>query len=323
MKTESQPCLEIQSVVKRFSLGRVSSLKLLRSRKRFLTAVDGVSLVIDKGETLVLLGESGCGKTTLGRLVVGLDAPDAGNVILKGTKVAHVRDKGAKRGRLQMVFQNPGASLDPFMKIFDCVAEPLLKSNLAKTELKRRVIEALALVGLDESLAGRRAIDISGGQKQRVVIARAIVSNPDLIVLDEPTSSIDVSIQAQILNLLIDLQQLKGFTYLLITHDANVARYMADEIAIMYLGQLVEYGATEKILKSPKHPYTQALLAAVPKLEEMKPPAAVVGEPGSLTNIPKGCRYAVRCPFVMPKCREKDPPTFKTDEALVKCYLYE
>lgn len=323
MKTEVQTCLEIHNVVKRFSLGRASPLKLRRAKKRFLTAVDGVSLAVGKGETLVLLGESGCGKTTLGRLVVGLDAPDSGSITLNGTKVVHVRDKGAKRGRLQMVFQNPGASLDPFMRIFDCVAEPLLKGNLGKTELKRRVTEALSLVGLDESLAGRRAVDISGGQKQRVVVARAIVSNPDLIVLDEPTSSIDVSIQAQILNLLIDLQQLKGFTYLLITHDANVARYMADEIAIMYLGQIVEYGLTAKILKSPKHPYTQALLAAVPKLEQMKPPEAVVGEPGSLTNIPEGCRYAARCPFVMAKCRDKDPPSVTTDEASVKCYLYE
>jgi peptide/nickel transport system ATP-binding protein len=292
--------------------------------KRFLIALDGISLSIRSGETLVLLGESGSGKTTLGRLIVGLDIPNSGTITLKGERVVHVRDKGAQRGRLQMVFQDPGASLDPFMRIFDSVAEPLAKSNLTKTEVERRVIETLGLVGLDESVTATRANELSGGQKQRVVVARAIVSNPDLVVLDEPTSSIDVSIQAQILNLLIELQQLKGFTYVLITHDPNVARYMADVIAVMYLGKIVEYGPATKVFTGPKHPYTQALLSARPRLGEMKLPDPIRGEPGSLINLPKGCRYEPRCPFVMAKCKERHPESLKTEgNVMVACYLYD
>ncbi len=288
-----------------------------------MLALAEVSLRIQKGETVVLLGESGSGKTTLGRLIVGLDSPTAGEIMLAGKKVGGDAESRSLRGKLQMVFQDPSASLDPFMTVHDCVAEPLSKLNLKKTEIQSRVTEALQLVSLESSILNRRTSELSGGQKQRVAIARSIVSKPDLIVLDEPTSSIDVSIQAQVLNLLVNLQELEKFTYLLITHDPNVAKFMADTIAVMYLGKIVEYGPAETLLASPKHPYTKALLSSAPKLAEMALPPPIKGEPPSLIFIPKGCRYNPRCPFVMEKCKIQEPKLSSDgSDRDVSCFLY-
>jgi len=319
---QNELCLDLEDVVKTFSTGRSSRWR--RSKLRtFVTAVDHITLSVRRKETLVLLGESGSGKTTLGRLIVGLDPLDSGKITLNGVTVKYVREKGAQRGQLQMVFQDPGASIDPFMKVLSCVSEPLRKMGLSKNERTSRAYEAMNLVGLEQSIASRRASELSGGQKQRVAIARAIVSNPSVVVLDEPTSSIDVSIQAQILNLLVDLQANKGFTYVLITHDPKVEKYMADYIAVMYLGKVVEYGRASDLLSSPKHPYTQVLLSSGPKMGENKLPAVAPGEPGSLINLPLGCRFEPRCRFAMEKCKVHDPELSAINEKVkVACYLY-
>jgi peptide/nickel transport system ATP-binding protein len=321
-KTSNHGVLEITKIQKRFSLRKSALAIVLHRAARFVTALDDITIQAAKGETLALLGESGSGKTTLGRIIVGLEKSDSGQITLDGQLVGYVRDKSSLRGRLQMVFQNPGSSLDPFMKVGDCVAEPLRGSGLDRNEIRRRVPDALRSVGLDESLMSVRSIELSIGQRQRVAIARAIVGEPEVIVLDEPTSSIDVSIQAQVLNLLVGLQQAKGYTYVLISHDPSVARYMADKIAIMYSGKILEYGGTEDVLTHPKHPYTKALLSSIPSINKGKLPSTVVGEPPSLVELPKGCRYEERCPYVMPICKARHPPLLQKDGTLVACYLY-
>ena len=324
--------IEITHVVKRFPLGKVSFWARLFRRKaaiQFVSAVDDVSLSVKEGETLTILGESGSGKTTLGRLVAGLEKLDSGKITLADREVKHVQDRGAVRGVVQMVFQDPGSSLDPYMNVMECVAEPLSKiHSLDKDEITRRVIDSLLLVGLDaESLIFRRTSELSGGQKQRVAIARAVISDPRVVVLDEPTSSIDVSIQAQVLNLLVDLLSLKKLTYLLITHDPNVVRFMADEIAVMYLGRIVEYGPAAGVLSNARHPYTQALLASTPKLGGPLPTLPSEStDPQSMISLPTGCRYHPRCPFVMEKCKQVEPSLrgLKEDgRTHVACYLYE
>ena len=323
MSSSNQPSLKIQNAVKKFSVGAQGIwTRLRREKRRYICAVDDVSLNVSRGETLVVLGESGCGKTTLGRLIVGLERLDAGRISYEGSEVKYVREKGAVRGRLQMVFQDPSSSLNPYLNVSTCVAEPISRMGLRKSEVATKVSEALKLVGMESLFMARRASDLSGGQKQRTAIARALISDPSVIVLDEPTSSIDVSIQAQILNLLVELQSLKGFTYVLITHDPNVAKFMADKIAVMYLGKIVEYGVPGEVLKNPKHPYTQALLASAPKLDG-SPPEAIGGEPPSLINLPRGCRFEPRCPYSMPRCREREPTLISKDNELVACYLYE
>lgn len=316
--------LEVEGVAKQFLLGRRSLWdKLTRRRLKHVRAVWEATFRVGGGETLVVLGESGCGKTTLGRLVVGLERPDSGRIAISGDPVRPVRERGSKRGRLQMVFQDPGSSIDPFMKVRDVVAEPLTGSDLSQEAKGKKILEVIASVGLDQSLLDRRASELSGGQRQRVSVARAIISDPEVIVLDEPTSSIDVSIQAQVLNLLVDLQKLNGYAYLLITHDPNVARFMADSVAVMYLGKIVESGAAGKVLSQPKHPYTQALLASAPKLGKTSISEVVKGEPPSLIDLPPGCPYAPRCPHVMEVCREREPPAYEVEGVSVECFLYD
>jgi peptide/nickel transport system ATP-binding protein len=323
MSSSNQTSLQIEHVVKKFSIGEHGIFsRLRREEQRYVRAVDDVSLDVAKGETLVILGESGCGKTTLGRLIVGLERLNSGRISYEGSEVKYVRERGAVRGRLQMVFQDPSSSLNPYLKVSACVAEPISKMGLRKSEITAKVSETLKLVGMESLLMTRRASDLSGGQKQRTAIARALISDPAVIVLDEPTSSIDVSIQAQILNLLVDIQNLRDLTYVLITHDPNVARFMADKIAVMYLGKIVEYGTPADVLKEPKHPYTQALLASAPKLDGSSP-EAIKGDPPSLINLPRGCRFEPRCPHAMLKCRDKEPSLISKDNELVACYLYE
>ena len=282
----------------------------------------GVTLRVEGGQTLVVLGESGSGKTTLGRLIVGLEKPDSGTITMSGEEVRPVREHRTMRGRLQMVFQDPGSSLDPFMKVREAVAEPLTGSGLSEEAKRMKVLEAMERVGLDQSLVDRPTSELSGGQKQRVSVARAIISDPKVIVLDEPTSSIDVSIQAQVLNLLVELQRLNRYAYVLITHDPNVARFMADNVAVMYLGEVVEFGRASLVLRLPKHPYTQALLSSAPKLGETSVSVVIKGEPPSLIDLPPGCPYAPRCPCVMDVCKEKDPPAYEADGVSARCYLY-
>jgi len=323
MSGSTQTSLQIENAVKKFSIGEQTIFgRLRREKRRYISAVDGVTLGVERGETLVVLGESGCGKTTLGRLIVGLEKLDGGKISYEGTEVKYVRERGASRGRLQMVFQDPSSSLNPYLSVSTCIAEPISKMGLKKAEITAKVSETLKLVGMESLFMSRRTSELSGGQKQRTAIARALISDPAVIVLDEPTSSIDVSIQAQILNLLVEIQSLRDLTYVLITHDPNVARFMADRIAVMYLGKIVEYGGPADVLKQPKHPYTQALLASAPKLDGSSP-EAIRGEPPSLINLPKGCRFEPRCPHAMPKCREREPTLIARDDELVACYLYE
>jgi oligopeptide/dipeptide ABC transporter ATP-binding protein len=316
--------LQVNGVVKRFPLGRRSLWdRVTRKPLRFLQAVGGVTFNVSGGETLVVLGESGSGKTTLGRVIVGLEEPDSGEITLSGTKVLPIRKNRRLRGRLQMVFQDPGSSLDPFMTVRDAVSEPLTTAGLPKEAISAQVLEAIESVGLDHTLVDRRAAGLSGGQKQRVSVARAIVSKPKVIVLDEPTSSIDVSIQAQVLNLLIELQRRNGYAYVLITHDPNVARFVGDNIAVMYLGKVVEYGPASTVLQKPKHPYTQALLSSTPKLGEKGIPEAIKGEPPSLIDLPKGCPYVPRCPYAMAVCGESEPGFYEIEGSGAACFLYD
>lgn len=323
MSSSTLASLQIENAVKKFSIGEQTIFsRLRREKRRYINAVDGVTLGVEKGESLVVLGESGCGKTTLGRLIVGLEKLDSGRISYEGTQVKYVRERGAVRGRLQMVFQDPSSSLNPYLSVSTCIAEPISKMGLGKSEITAKVSESLKLVGMESLFMARRTSELSGGQKQRTAIARALISDPAVIVLDEPTSSIDVSIQAQILNLLVEIQSLRDLTYVLITHDPNVARFMADKIAVMYLGKIVEYGRPGDVLKQPNHPYTRALLASAPKLDGSSP-EAITGEPPSLINLPTGCRFEPRCPHAMPKCREREPPLVLRDDELVACYLYE
>jgi peptide/nickel transport system ATP-binding protein len=316
--------LEVEGVVKQFPLGRRGLWdRITRRRQKYVRAVGGATLQVRAGETLVVLGESGSGKTTLGRIIVGLEKPDSGRIVVSGDPVRPVREHGAMRGRLQMVFQDPGSSLDPFMRVRDVVAEPLVKSNLSDEAETEKVLRAIGSVGLDESVLDRQASELSGGQKQRVSVARAMISNPEVIVLDEPTSSIDVSIQAQVLNLLVELQKQNDYAYVLITHDPNVARFMADGIAVMYLGKIVESGPAAQVLQQPKHPYTHALLSSAPRLGETSIPEVIKGEPPSLINLPPGCPYAPRCPHTMEVCREREPQPYQVEGASVACYLYD
>jgi peptide/nickel transport system ATP-binding protein len=314
--------LVVEGVVKRFPVGGGGIMsRLLRRKQRWLTAVDDVTFSVRGGETLAVLGESGSGKTTLGRLIVGLEKPDAGRILVDGAQVKYVRDAPEQRGRLQMVFQDPSSSLDPFLSVENCVAEPLIKSGLSAAEIKEKVADTLRLVGLDKQLANRRPPQLSGGQKQRVAIARAIISEPRVVVLDEPTTSIDVTLQAQILNLLAELQAQMGYTYVLITHDPSVARFLADQVAVMYLGKIVEIGPTRGVLSFPKHPYTKALLESTPTIGG-PPPKAVKGDPPSLINPPRGCRYQPRCPYSFEPCGISHPPLAAVDDRSVACYLY-
>jgi peptide/nickel transport system ATP-binding protein len=296
---------------------------LLRTKIPLVKAVDGISVTIKEGEVLALVGESGSGKSTLGRMLVTLETPTSGAVYFMGKEVKGRNERRVVRRNVQMVFQNPQDSLDPRMPIVTIVTEPLTGRGLSKADRRTRFESALLRVGLDAStFAFRRARDLSGGQRQRVGVARAIISDPKFIVLDEPTSALDASVQGQVLNLLASLHDELKFTYLLITHNINIARYISDRIAVMYAGKIVEIGPTDDVLRNPKHPYTQALFKAVPSLDsrEAVPPE---GEVPSLINLPSGCRFHPRCPYIMEKCKTMEPDLMRSETSEVACWLYE
>jgi len=250
--------------------------RLFRERPVYVRAVDNVNITIDRSLTTALVGESGSGKTTLGRLLTTLEKPTAGKIIFDGINVTSLKGGALRRfrSRVQMVFQDPYSSLDPRMKVRDIIAEPLVARGVNRAKVNEMVYEIMDEVGLEHSLAERRPSDLSGGQRQRVAVARAIISNPDFIVLDEPTSALDVSTQSQVLNLLAELQVRHKLTYLLITHNIAVARYLSDKIMVMYMGKIVESGETGQVLKEPNHPYTRALIESVPDVgkRDLKPP---------------------------------------------------
>jgi oligopeptide/dipeptide ABC transporter ATP-binding protein len=290
-------------------------------------AVDGVSFTIDPGTTLGLVGESGCGKTTTSKLVLGLERPTAGAIRFQGDDVLALDRAQLRRYRraVQAVFQDPYASLDPRMRVGTIVAEPLvINERLDRAARRRRVLDLLDLVSLPARAADLFPHEFSGGQRQRVAIARALALSPRLVVLDEPVSALDVSIRAQILNLLLDLQQRLGVSYLFIAHDLAAVAHMSHTIAVMYLGQIVEWGPADVVAREPRHPYTQALFAAALPIDFDTPRAepAVSGEVPSPLRPPAGCRFHPRCPHAMPHCAT-DPPALRPHAARqVACHLY-
>ena len=292
-----------------------------RKPASYIKAVDHIDMEIAEHEILALVGESGSGKTTLGLLLCTLEHPTEGSFAFMDQKIDKSSEAKVRR-QAQMVFQNPSESLDPRMNVRAIVMEALQKFKLSKAEKEQRFEESLRAVGLDpHEFSSRRPGGLSGGQKQRIAIARAIASNPKFVILDEPTSALDASIQAQVLNLLVDLHEKFGFTYLLITHNIAVARFISDRTAVMYAGKLIELGSTDEIITNPKHPYTQALLKSVPTLET-RGLEAPKGETPSLLHPPSGCRYHPRCPYVMDICKTTDPELIQAESSSVACWLY-
>jgi oligopeptide/dipeptide ABC transporter ATP-binding protein len=292
-------------------------------------AVDGVSLTVPRGGVTALVGESGSGKSTVGRCVVRLLKPTGGVVKIGGVDVTHLTRRQLRpyRNQVSIVFQDPAGSLDPRMLVADVVAEPLRLSGrrFSRRERQRRVAEELARVGLREEVARRYPHELSGGQRQRVSIARALISSPSLLIADEPTSALDVSVQASVLNLLAYLQRDIGFACLFITHNLSAVEYLADEIAVMYLGRLMEKGSREQIFARPAHPYTQALLSAAPVADPVRQrarkPVLLGDDLPSALDPPSGCRFRTRCPLAFDKCASTVPPPVPIGTGEAACHL--
>lgn len=300
----SENLIEIKNLCKYFPAGK----------KRTLKAVDNVSLTIAKGETLGLVGESGCGKTTCGRTILKLYPPTSGQIFFDGEDVSHIKGKGLLnfKKRAQMIFQDPYSSLDPRMTIAEIISEGMAVHNhLSNQEKQEKVNELLGKVGLTEDYANRFAHELSGGQRQRIGIARALAVEPEFIVCDEPISALDVSIQAQIINLLIKLQKENHLTYLFISHDLSVVRHISDRVGIMYLGSMVELGSSQAIFGQPLHPYTKALISAIPEAdpdsEKTRKRIPLEGEVPSPIDPPSGCKFRPRCAYATDKCAQEIP----------------
>jgi oligopeptide/dipeptide ABC transporter ATP-binding protein len=307
---ESAPLLQVTDLVREFPVGN----QLLPWQRDTVKAVSGVSVTVHAGETYGLVGESGCGKTTLGRLIVALEKSDAGTVSIDGDDIGKMRPRQLRRRRrdLQMMFQDPYASLDPRMRVGTILSEPLVIQGIGDRRTRRgRVAEMLGEVGLPASSVERFPHEFSGGQRQRIGLARALILNPALIVADEPVSALDVSIRSQVLNLMKRLQAEHNLTFIVISHDLAVVKYLADRIGVMYLGRLVETGSGDDIYNRPAHPYTAGLIASIPipdpTIERAKEAAGVRGELPSPINPPSGCRFRTRCPRAQELCAEETP----------------
>jgi oligopeptide/dipeptide ABC transporter ATP-binding protein len=293
-------------------------------------AVDGLSFTIAPGETLGLVGESGCGKSTVSKAIVGLQRPTRGSVIVDGVEIvgADRATLRAARAKMQMVFQDPATSLDPRMTIGDTVGEPLLARGIARgPALAERVAALLAEVGLRPEHAARYPHQFSGGQRQRIVIARALALRPSLLVCDEPVSALDVSVRAQILNLLVALQKTLGMANLFVSHDLAVVRHVCDRVAVMYLGRLAELAPRDALFAAPRHPYTRALLLSVPEpdpaAQRAKPRVPLAGEIPSPAKPPSGCRFHTRCPMARAHCHEAEPQWRRVGDSMVACHFAE
>lgn len=316
-------------------LAEVSGLKkyypiqggMFTKKPTFVKAVDGVNLVIRAGETLGLVGESGCGKSTLGRLILRLEEPDAGGIFFRGKNILDMDKKQLRQLRrsMQIIFQDPYSSLNPRRRVDNIIGEPLVIHQLAKgKEIEERVVHLMEVVGLRPDQRFLYPHQFSGGQRQRIVIARALASHPMFIIADEPVSALDVSIQAQIINLLQDLQLQFNLTYLFISHDLNLIEYVADWVAVMYLGKLVEWARQETIYENPIHPYSEALLSANPTLDPLIKRKRILleGDVPSPIHPPAGCRFHTRCPFRVEVCTQEEPSlTERPDGSMVACHV--
>lgn len=333
----TQPVLEVRNLVKAFSIGggffdrlQIGNGKLL-APERVLNAVNGVSLSIAPGEVLALVGESGCGKSTVAKTIARIHAPTSGEIHIDGIDVSSLSQKQLRpfRRKLQMIFQDPYASLNPRQRIKDIVIEPMRAQSDGKMsgrELEAEAIKLLGRVGLNAEQANRYPHQFSGGQRQRIGIARALSVRPRVIIADEPVSALDVSIQAQILNLMMDLRDEFGLSYLFVSHDLSVVHHIADRIAVMYLGFMVETASRDQLFANPRHPYTQALLSAAPSVDKSlrKPEVEIVGEVPSALNLPSGCCFRTRCPSAFSRCAA-ERPTLRTQPGggSVACHLHD
>ena len=327
---QSKILLDVRDVAREFDVSKPWLNRVLEGQSRqILKAVDGISFTINRGETLSLVGESGCGKSTVARVICGLYKPSRGSVVFDGVDMATVQGDELQnlRKRFQMIFQDPYASLNPRWRVGKIVAEPILSHHLIKdsTALKNRVDELLTQVGLSPLDAEKFPHEFSGGQRQRISIARALSSNPEFLVCDEPTSALDVSVQAQILNLMKDLQREFGLTYLFISHNLAVVSHISTRVGVMYLGRLVEVADTKRIFQRPLHPYTQMLQSAIPDLKMTgKQRTPVAGEVPNPLDPPTGCAFHPRCPHAFARCKTERPILIDhADGGQVACHAVE
>lgn len=325
--------LEVNDLKRHFDVSPPAVERLLQGKQRAaVKALDGVTFTIRRGETFSLVGESGCGKTTVARCVVGLYRPTAGNIVFDGVDLSRLKQRKAMapiRRRMQMIFQDPYASLNPRWRVRKIVAEPLVTHGLAanKTELRARVDELLEQVRLSAADGDKFPHEFSGGQRQRISIARALAANPEFLVCDEPTSALDVSVQAQILNLMKDLQRRLRLTYLFISHNLAVIYQISDRVGVMYLGRLVEVATADELFAAPRHPYTRLLLETIPRLdapvELLGAREPVAGEVPNPIDPPSGCAFHPRCPWSNDRCRQERPSLLASGGALVACHAVQ
>jgi len=327
--------LEIDSLYKRFDISGDFLDRLNFSGGKigvdhtYVHAINGVSFEVKKGEALCIVGESGCGKSTVARTLMGLYKPTSGSVSYRGKRIDNLSDHGMLpyRKKMQMIFQNPYASLNPRKTITETLEEPVRFHNpgFSKAEVRDRIIEVMQSVGVDPSWGVRYPHEFSGGQRQRISIARALTVEPEFIVADEPISALDVSIQAQVLNLMMETQEQRNLTYLFITHDLAVVEHFGTRVAVMYLGTVCEMAPTRTLFKTPKHPYTQALMSAIPRLDDSRPNhIKLQGEVPTPVNLPKGCVFHGRCPYADDRCSNEIPRLIlQDDESQVACHALE